>query len=821
MYRRVLPYLTLVVVLACNVDSTTQPTPPLASSASPLISDGAHGAGNPDFFFVSPTAPNPKNLAAFGDNEFNGSLLPLVNVCELNVSPPATPVAGTPCNTAPGSFSTSFELTAANVDMVAEKYQVDWTIPVSPDVYYRITVLIGTDTLGYVDVATAATSKELKDFSTNSFVPRTDGSDLPIKFRIEEFALCETPGAGPCESETVNLTTGGTVSTTFEGDDHPTGVDIQPGSGTGNTTITIEECADLNPRETDLPTYGKCARITADPPLTAPLAQAAVVFICNAVDDIGTSLSAAQRGRVTLHRFDESTGGGDPDSLTALPHADPEACDAPPPSIGLGQSLKGIVADLRHGRFKSAGGRLAGIVSPKPLYAAVLDEGGGGLSFIFSDFQFALPAKMHKVASTDNQVAPPGTLATSPKVIVTDVEGDPVANARVRFGGTTEAACLAVPITEGVMSSATDGSASKSWTIVEGSNTLVACGRGIADADEATNGPRTGDGAFDPFQPIQTPFDETEPPGGPVEEPVLVGSVTFTATAGVDVIVLNDINIFDNSGMANTENVDFLTGVLTYSAAGTRASQTVVMFDAGRSTALCTEVPSVPYCPHASGPGSGQFTSLRASITGMGLTISDVSSSSVGTNTVLRSIPSNVKAIFLWMPIEFFAYDEINALKAFVGEGGRLVYLGENDGAYGATAGGGFLNGDGTQDSFLADMGSAMTRTGGAHDPGGVTLSNSSLTLSPSSSDKHPIMTNVTSLFVAASADVALGAVDATLFRDSGNAVVLGAVARVSLTPISPPVSTRVMPRNVVAQRAASLNATTQDIDFTTGRPPR
>jgi hypothetical protein len=532
MRRRFLAYLAVVTVVACNPESTTRPPAP-PSTANPVISDGAHGAGNPDFFFLAGPLPNPSRDPDYGD-PFNGNLLPLVSICELDPVAPggdAQVLPDTPCKS--GGYSQNIQTTSANVDLVGEKYQVGWTVPIAAAVYYRVFVKIGLTTLGSADVKTAASARDLREADNDNFITRTDGADLPIKFRIEEFALCDTPGTGPCASESVNLTAGGTVSTTFAGDDAPSGVEIPPGSGAGTTTITIEECLDLNPRATDLPVYGKCGRVTADPPLTVPLAQAAVVFICNAVDDVGTSLGATQRSRVTLHRFDESQGAGDPDSLTALPHVDPAACEAPPPSFGLGHSLKGILADLRHGRFKSAGGRLAGMLSPKPLYATLLDEGGGGLSFIFSDFQFALPAKMEKVASTDNQFALPGVLPNNPKVIVTDLAGVPVGNARVRFGGTTEAACLALPVGSGVLSSSTDGSASAAWTIVQGANTRVACGRGIADADESSNGPRTGAGAFDPFQPIQTPFDAADPVGGPVPEPVLNGSVTFTATGVV------------------------------------------------------------------------------------------------------------------------------------------------------------------------------------------------------------------------------------------------------------------------------------------------
>src|SRR5688500_2729222 len=325
MYRRVLPYLTIAAVLACNAENSTQPPPPLSPSASPVISDGAHGAGNPDFFFLNPTVPSPKNHPDYGD-PFNGSLTAVVTICELDEVPPDGNVdASSPCKT--GGYT--LPPTVASVDLVGEKYSVDWMVPVAAPVYYRIRVIVGTDTLGYADVKSGPTPQALKGTDANQFITRVDGSDLPIKFRIEEFALCETPGTGPCSSETVNmttggtvsttlagsqrrppprelkgtganqfitrvdgsalpikfrieefalcetpgtgpcssetvnLTTGGTVSTTFEGDDHPTGVEIQPASGAGSTTISIEECTDLNTRCTDLWNYCRSASWTA------------------------------------------------------------------------------------------------------------------------------------------------------------------------------------------------------------------------------------------------------------------------------------------------------------------------------------------------------------------------------------------------------------------------------------------------------------------------------------------------------------------------------------------------------------------------------
>ncbi len=530
MYRRLLPYLTIVAILACNAENSTQPPRALPSSASPVISDGAHLPGNPDFFFLNPTVPNPKNALGYG-NPFNGSLLAVVSICELDVVPPdANVIAASPCKS--GGYTNP--PTVASVDPVAEKYSVDWTVPVAAPVYYRIRVIVGSDTIGYADVKTGPTPQSLKGTDPNKLITRIDGSVLPIRFRIEEFALCDTPGLGPCASESVDENTGGTVQTTFTGDTGPTGIEIMPGSGNTTRVVTIEECpvGQRGSDRTDLPTFGRCTRITLDPPLGPgeTFDVPAIAFICSAPAAVNAALSNVnQRPRVTMHRFDE------PDEVTALPHVHPDACDSPGGGGAAQATLKGMLVDLFRGRFKSAGGQLVGMFSPKPLYATLmLDEGGGGETDGTSDFFYALPAKMTKDAATDNQVAPPGPLPTNPKVIVTDLAGDPVANARVHFGATLDPVCFAGgPSISAVVLSAADGSASTPWTIVAGPNSFVACGRGIADGNEATNGPRTGAGAFDPFQPIQTPFDPGPDPNPLVQEPVLVGSVTFTATGVV------------------------------------------------------------------------------------------------------------------------------------------------------------------------------------------------------------------------------------------------------------------------------------------------
>src|SRR6185503_15546674 len=105
---------------------------------------------------------------------------------------------------------------------------------------------------------------------------------LPIKFVIGIYALCATPGVGPCGSETIDPTVGGDVVFTPTGTTQPSGVVIPQEPAGTQSTITVQSCDDFNPRVTDLKTYGKCVRVTADPALPPEgLAVAATVFVCD------------------------------------------------------------------------------------------------------------------------------------------------------------------------------------------------------------------------------------------------------------------------------------------------------------------------------------------------------------------------------------------------------------------------------------------------------------------------------------------------------------------------------------------------------------
>lgn len=528
MRRRVLFCFVLALASGCRGGDAARPIADPHAPPSHSISDATHSLGNPDFFFLPPMVSNPSSSPNWDPGAFNGNLHPTVTVCSLpgTITSAGSITPSTPCD------ATVFTGTAV-VSLADELYQLNWQVPNSSTTFYRIRVSVGATTLGWADVETASNMSQLKNVNTGEFVPLNDGRTLPIKFRIERYALCAVPGVGPCASASVDLSSGGTVSTVLQTGGQPAGIVIPAqGGGSSPSTITVQSCGNFNPRATDLPTFGPCARITADPALPpSGLTNAATVFICD-VSDVtitqgpgGQVVDHAQADRITLHRLDP-----DPDPthaggqiVTALPHA--PACG--PNVASRDASFGGLLAALRHGELSQALHHAAGLLSATPLYAArYIDLGGGGFTVELSDFQFALPARMAVVPTTDGQTADLGTLLPLfAAVQVTDLGGSPVRNAHVHFAtsdGTTTAS-------DAVTDEA--GLASVGWTIgFTQTDRLTASGRGLAGTD--VNGPRRSTGSatddiVDPFQPIQSFFDNGATPSGPVL--VGTGSVIFSA----------------------------------------------------------------------------------------------------------------------------------------------------------------------------------------------------------------------------------------------------------------------------------------------------
>ncbi|HEY3220945.1 MAG TPA: Ig-like domain-containing protein [Gemmatimonadales bacterium] len=491
----------VALVCACRSDSTNPPIGrPLAS-----FSDGAH-SGNPDFFFLPPIFKDPSSNPNFSPGEFNAGVRPSVEICELALLvPPATTRS---C----GATIKTFAPADVSLDATNQLYQVNWNTTDSHlDVAkeYRIRVLLGTTELGYTDVDPVASATGLKRVDTGEFIGLVDGRTLPIKFRIENGAACN---GGDCDSKTIDLSQGGFVVLATTGDR----VDIPAQQSGQVVTVTVQQCADL---DIDLPLFGHCLRATADPPLAARLAPDATVSICS-LFQTPLPLVHAQQDLVTLHRQDGEL-------VVALPHSN----DFCPPQIGRAPSNSSTSLAARGWRaLRSAA---AWLFKPATLHASmmVLDVGAGGQTDGFSDFQFALPAKMEISSLADQATTPITAVPSAPEVLVTDADGNPVAGARVHFQITSSGGGSIAPAAGMVVSDGSGHAALTQWTLgVVGSHELQAYGRGIADPE--VNGPAEG---FDPFAPavLHDPGeDEAQPPAS-----LGTGHLTFSATALAPLLV--------------------------------------------------------------------------------------------------------------------------------------------------------------------------------------------------------------------------------------------------------------------------------------------
>ena len=489
------------LVCACTSDSPQQPfSEPLRAS----FSDGAH-SGNPDFFFLPPLFKNPSSNPNFEPSAFNADVRPSVEICELGDL--VAPATVRPC----AATITTFGPDAVALDEAGQQYHVNWNTDASNlalNKEYRIRVLLGAVELGYADIDPVSNGSQLKNVNTGEYIGLVDGRTLPIKFRVEDGAACF---GGECNTKTIPLDEGGFVVLENTTDR----VDI-PAQASGQVvTVTIELCDNI---DVDLPVFGNCLRIVADPPLAAPLFPPATVSICS-IDEPSLPLTHEQSELLTVHRQDD-------DVVVALPHSR-DACEA---SIGSRDDAPSGLASLG---WRAVRNVAAWIFKPTTLHATtmVLDVGAGGQTDGFSDFQLALPAKMEFASAVDQVTAPNTLVPDPPAVFVTDATGHGVANARVHFQITSTGGGSITPTT--VFTNADGVAALTQWTVgAAGRHFVQASGKGIADPNN--NGPAEG---FDPFAPavLHDPDeDEAQPP-----VTLGTGSLTFNADAVVNTTLIN------------------------------------------------------------------------------------------------------------------------------------------------------------------------------------------------------------------------------------------------------------------------------------------
>lgn len=227
-----------LVLPSCGSDPSA-PSAPSASAGgvpAPAISDGAHD-GNPHFYFLPPMVPSP---AFSGTADPDAS--PTVVICAWNEIS-----AGGACDDIIASFSRAGGSGSEAITFDGKQYHVNWhtdrclsgPCELDPDRAYRLRVLIGGTELGHADVQIGATGKELKNVSTNEFIPLVNGRTLPVQFRIEQGAVqMVAPGAAASVGPA-----GGAVTK----NDGSVSLKFPAGAVAATTAITMEVVTDPLP----------------------------------------------------------------------------------------------------------------------------------------------------------------------------------------------------------------------------------------------------------------------------------------------------------------------------------------------------------------------------------------------------------------------------------------------------------------------------------------------------------------------------------------------------------------------------------------------
>lgn len=235
---------------------------------------------------------------------------------------------------------------------------------------------------------------------------------------------------------------------------------------------------------------------------------------------------------------------------------------------------------------------------------------------------------------------------------------------------------------------------------------------------------------------------------------------------GQDVVVFNDVNIFGPPIIEDPDNVRLMQNLVNFSTAGARNDGTTVLLDLGRNSQCY---------------GDGQcndafWTPFRSIITNEGFSVDNNYSDS----GYLENIDEDVKVVILVVPSIDYTVAEINGLKSFAAEGGRIVFIGEHDKYY---------NSINIENQFLTNMGAVLRNTGGAVDCGATVI--------PSSSNSdHPIMEGIDEITMACASVIEPGPNDFVLWHDTSGTKALAGVARIDTTPIS-------QNRNVSSKRKA------------------
>jgi hypothetical protein len=286
---------------------------------------------------------------------------------------------------------------------------------------------------------------------------------------------------------------------------------------------------------------------------------------------------------------------------------------------------------------------------------------------------------------------------------------------------------------------------------------------GVAGGN-ATFGTITAQGFYTapPRVPSPSTFDVCVAQASPQASACSAVTINPVPTSGADVIVFNDINFMDlNFGAANTQ---LFINLAQFTSVGPRNSQKAFMMFRGHQSK----------CAVTGECSASSFAPFYTALASVNIPIVDVDDMAA----MITTIPSTIKTIMLLNPTTPFTNAEMNVLKQFSAEGGRIIFVGEHAGYYGDYI-------ETVENDFLGKMGAVLRNPGTA---GGSGVFACSATVTGSDIRPHQVTTNVTSVAFACSTEVILGPNDYALMTiQEENALrVLAAVAKVDLTPLPP-----------------------------------
>ncbi len=242
--------------------------------------------------------------------------------------------------------------------------------------------------------------------------------------------------------------------------------------------------------------------------------------------------------------------------------------------------------------------------------------------------------------------------------------------------------------------------------------------------------------------------------------------ISTVPSAGADVVVFNDINFL--------ADYDTVPG-------NRRLIRNLVNFSnnlpRGRGTQVLHEYSHASLCLSTAECDQTDLAEMNNVIAGQGLGV-------VVYDTISRlpsAIPPEIKALFIWTPQRAYDTLEINTLKAFAAEGGRIIFLGEREPYYGQ------LNIDLVENRFFLEMGAQLTNVAADVAFGAPYV------VHRAGIRSHQTTTGVDSLWFSAASIVVPGPNDFALVVDVlGQQAVLGGVAKIDLTPLPvPPAAAR------------------------------